>query len=111
MHFPFERGPTYTMADLRAFEQRLSQARKKDRALSNVWRIAKDEKMKRWIKISGRTRQKMQKSPALRVHCESLARDGIARYGVARAPCGRGFCCRLLLWPQACGAGVRGPGY
>ena len=51
MHFPFERGPTYTMADLRAFEQRLSQARKKDRALSNVWRIAKDEKMKRWIKI------------------------------------------------------------
>jgi len=55
MHFPFERGPTYTMADLRAFEQRLSQARKKDRALSNVWRIAKDEKMKRWIKIREET--------------------------------------------------------
>lgn len=55
VHFPFEPGGTYSIGELRDFEQRLSRARQNDSDLSKAWRVPNTEQMKRWCKIREET--------------------------------------------------------
>jgi hypothetical protein len=55
VQFPFESDQSYTIGNLRDFEQRLSIARQKDSDLSKAWRVPNSTEMKRWHKIREET--------------------------------------------------------
>jgi hypothetical protein len=55
VRFPFEPERTYTIGELRSFEQRLSAACQNDRSLRASWRVPTSPDMKRWCKIREET--------------------------------------------------------